>query len=126
LVIRRFTLLFIVLAIAAGVVSGTPLHTPNEKKMKCCDRARSKDRSDRAGAARLSCALNCTESTPMPSGVSFSFNPAISKVQRSIAGQIAALFPVRANRLSLPTAYLRQIPLRPPDAKYVQYHSLLI
>jgi hypothetical protein len=125
-VLKRLTLLFVVLAIAAGVVSGMPLHAPNEKRMKCCDKARGKDRSDRAEAARLCCALNCTESTPTPSGVSFNFNPANAAAERSIADQIAALFPVRANRPSPLPLYHPRTPPRPPDAKYVQHHSFLI
>jgi len=123
---KRFTLLFIVLAIAAGVVSGMPLHAPNEKRMKCCDKARSKERSAWAEGARLCCALNCTESTPTPSGVSFNFNPTGSTVQSSIAEQIAALFPLIAGRPSPSLPYQRQVPQRFSNAKYVQYHQFLI
>ncbi len=107
-------------------MSGTPLHSPNDKMMKCCDKAKSKDGSPAATAADLCCAVNCSESVPTPSGSSFNFSPSNAQISKSIAEQIAALFPQKKVHLSTSPQYSRQILSRIFQPKYIQYNSFLI
>ncbi len=126
MMVKRITLLFILIALAGGVVSGTPLHSPNDKMMKCCDKARSKDHSPAAEATRLCCAVNCSESIPTPSGISFSFYPSNKPVSQSIAEQIAALFPTRTVQPSKSPLYSRLVLTRTFQPRYIQHNSFLI
>ena len=124
--VKRFTMLFLVLAIATGVVSGTPLHSPNDKMMKCCDKAKSKDGSPAANAADLCCAVNCSESVPTPSNASFNFSPSNAQISKSIAEQIAALFPYAKAESSVSPKYLRETLTRTFQPKYLQHNSFRI
>lgn len=123
---KRLTLLFVLFALAGGVLAGTPLHEPNDGMMECCKRAKSKDHSPMAEAARLCCAVNCSESIPSPSGISFNFSPSYTAISRSIAEQIEALFAkAKAAPISLPN-YSREILSRTLQPRYIQYNSFLI
>src|SRR5258708_6710330 len=124
--VKRLTLFILLLALAGGVVSGTPLHAPNDTMMKCCDKAKSKDKSQEASIARLCCGLNCSESTSTPSGVSFNFSPSNVTVSKSIAEQIAALFPTRKVQTSLSPQYSRETLPRTFQPKFIQHNSFLI
>lgn len=123
---KQITLLFLLLAVAGGVASGTPLHAPTGKMMTCCDKAKSKDKSLAAEAARLCCAVNCSDSTPVPSGTSLNFSPSNIAVSKSIAEQIAALFPTRKVRTSQSFQHSHEIFRRAFQPKYVQHNSFLI
>src|SRR2546421_12585860 len=123
--VRRLTLFIVLLALAGGVVSGTPLHAPNDKMMKCCDRAKSKNKSQEASIARLCCGLNCSESTPTPSGTSFNFSPSNVTISKSIAEQIAVLFPTRKPQTSRSLQYSREILPRTSQSKFIQHNSFL-
>lgn len=122
----RVLILFVLFALAGSVVSGTPLHSRNDKMMKCCDKARSKDHSPAAGSARLCCAVNCNELTPTPSGVSFNFSPSNKSVSQSIADQIAALFSTKEGQTSKSPLFLRVVPARTFQPRYIQHNSFLI
>ena|SRR2546430_954204 len=124
--VKRLTLLFLLLALAGGVVSGTPLHSPDDRMMKCCKRAKSKDNTPEANAARLCCAVNCSDPAPGSRGASSNFAPLGFAVSQSIAGQIAALFPARRVQLSTPFRYSREFLPRPFLPKFIQHNSLLI
>lgn len=126
MMVRCLTMLFLLLALVSGVVSGTPLHASNDKMMKCCDKAKSKDRSPAATAADLCCAVNCSESVPTPSSGSFNFSPSNAQISKSIAEQIAALFPKEKTYLSTSPQYSREILPRIFQPKYIQYNSFLI
>lgn len=124
--VKRLTLLLLVLALADGVVSGTPLHSANSQMMKCCDKAKSKDKTPKAEAARLCCAVNCSESAPTSFGNSCNFAPSNNTVTKSIIALIAALF---ANEKAAPVGtsnVSRQVLLRTLQPKYIQHNSLLI
>jgi hypothetical protein len=123
---KRLLLLCLLIALVGGVVSGTPLHSPNSKMMKCCDKAKSADRSPAANATRLCCAVNCTESIPAPSGVSISFTPSTSAIANSIEDQIAALFSKGTEQFSTTPQYSRKPISRTSQPKFIQHHSLLI
>lgn len=123
---RRLTLLIVILSLAAGVLAGTPLHAPKDNMMECCKRAKSKERSSKAEAARLCCALNCSTTTPTSSGTSFNPTPANFTITKSIAGQIADLF-AKEKAVSInPTSYSREILPRTFQPSYIRHHAFLI
>ncbi|MFN0139898.1 MAG: hypothetical protein ACKVQW_07395 [Pyrinomonadaceae bacterium] len=124
--VRRLTFLFLLAALLSGVVSGTPLHAPNEKMMSCCDKAKSKERSPAAEATRLCCSMNCSESVPTTPGFASNFAPSGVAVSASIADQIAALFAKKTSQFTAPVTYLRESPLHPPQPTYIRHKSLLI
>jgi hypothetical protein len=124
--VKRLTLLMVILSLAAGVLAGTPLHAPKDGMMECCKRAKSKEHSPQAEAARLCCALNCTTTSPVASGASFSPAPAGFTVTRSMADQIAALF-AKENNVAVTTAnYSRPRLVRTVQPSYIQFHAFLI
>ena len=124
--VKRLTLLFVVLSLAGGVLAGTPLHAPNDGMMECCKRAKSKEQSKAAEIARLCCAVNCSTNAPTSSGTSFNAAPSNFTITRSIAGQIAALF-VKERAVSInPTSYSRKVLARTFQPKYLQNNSFLI
>lgn len=122
----RVLILFVLFAIAGGVVAGTPLHSPSGKMMKCCDKAKSKDTSPSAEAARLCCATNCSNTAPISLGGSFNFTPSNITIYKSIADQIAALFPNAKSDSSVSPQYLRKTLTSTFQPKYLQYKSFLI
>jgi hypothetical protein len=125
-VTKRITLLIVILSFAGGVLAGTPLHAPNDGMMECCKRAKSKERSPAAEAARLCCALNCSTTTPTSSGSSFNPAPANFTITKSIADQIAALF-AREKAVKIdPTSYSREVLPRTSNPSYIQHHAFLI
>ena len=124
--VKRLAMLPVLLALLGGVMSGVPLHSPNDKMAKCCDKARSKDGSPAAKAADLCCAVNCSESVPTTSIAWFSFSPGNSVVSKSIAEQIAALFSNEEVSRPLSPYYSRKILSRVLQPKFIQHHSLLI
>lgn len=124
--VKQLALLFVLWALVAGVVSGTPLHSSNGAMMKCCDKAKSQDRSPAADAADLCCAVNCSESVPTPSSASLNFSPSVAQISKSIAEQIAALFSKEVIHPSTSPQYLREIPPRTFQPKYIQHKSFLI
>ena len=124
--ITRVLILFVLFTVVGGVVAGTSLHAPSGKMMKCCDKAKSKDRSPSAEAARLCCATNCSNAAPISFGGSFNFSPSTITVYKSIADQIAALFPNTKIESSVSPQYLRKPLTSTFQPKYLQYKSFLI
>ena len=124
--IPRVLILFVLFTVVGGVVAGPPLHAPSGKMMKCCDKAKSKDRSPSAEAARLCCATNCSNAAPISFGGSFNFSPSTITVYKSIADQIAALFPNTKIESSVSPQYLRKPLTSTFQPKYLQYKSFLI
>jgi hypothetical protein len=119
-------LLIVILSLAVGVLAGTPLHDPNDGMMECCIRAKSKDKSPKAEAARLCCAINCSTTTPTSSGASFNAAPANFTITKSIAGQIAALFAKEKAAPIIDSAYSREVLARTFQPSYIQHHAFLI
>jgi hypothetical protein len=126
MVSKRLTLLFLLVALLGGVVSGTPLHASNDKMMSCCDKAKSKERSPAAEATRLCCAVNCSDSVPTTPGFASNFAPATVAISASIAGQIATLFEkARPQREALPK-FSREIPPEQSQPTFIRHKALLI
>ena len=122
----RLTLLFLLFALAGGIVSGMPLHAPSEKMMECCDKARSSDQSPMAEASRFCCVVNCSDSAPTSPAAAFNFSPSSTTISQSIADQIAALFPTKESQSSKPHAYSRVVLTRTFQPRYIQHKSFLI
>lgn len=123
---KWLTSVFLLFALAGGVVAGMPLHSEKMDMMRCCDKAKSKDKSAEATLARLCCALNCTDSAPTSTRFSSNFSASSVTIEDSISAQIANLF--KANRYvpSVSLAYGRPLLGRSFQAKYIQHHSFLI
>ncbi|MEP6944406.1 MAG: hypothetical protein ABJA02_00700 [Acidobacteriota bacterium] len=124
--VKRLTLLAVILSLAAGVLAGAPLHAPKDGMMECCKRAKSKEVSPKAEAARLCCAINCTTTSPVSVGTSFNPAPAGFTITRSMADQIAALFPAGTNGAIKPATYSRESITRTIQPSYIQFHAFLI
>lgn len=123
---KRLIMLMVVLALAVGVLAGTPLRDPNGSMPECCKRARSKERSPQAEAARLCCAVNCSTTTPTSSSTSFNSAPVNFTITASIADRIAAIFAKKTAVVAAPAAYSREILLLTFQPSYIQHHSFLI
>lgn len=126
---KRLLSSFLVLfALAGSVLAGMPLHAGmmDSKMMKCCKKAKGQEQSPSANAARLCCAVNCSDPAPTSSVSSFNFTPAIVNVSESISRQIPDLFGRR--KQSLPTLFsIDGPPVRQSShPKYIQHHSFLI
>ncbi|MFZ1700960.1 MAG: hypothetical protein WAU71_09070 [Pyrinomonadaceae bacterium] len=124
--IRRVVIFLVLFALVGGVVSGTPLHSPNDKMMKCCDKARSQDKTAEAFATQLCCGLNCSESAPTSPGSTINFSPSNITVFKSIAEQIAAIFPTKLYQPSSSYRYSLGPIARTFQPKYLQHNSFLI
>lgn len=115
----------LLLAFAGGVFAGMPLHAP-KPTMKCCDKAKAKARAGHASLARLRCALNCTETAPTSSGLSFGFSPTLA-----VSGpSVSVAFTRRSDdeRYAAPVELARTTSAAALSFKprYLRYHSFLI
>ncbi len=123
---KWLTSVFLIFALAGGVLAGMPLHLENSKMSKCCTKAKSKDKTPEVKAAQLCCAVNCTEPAPTAPGVSFNFSPSAVIISDSIFRQIALLL---ENEKPVSTAFLVPDPKilpRKSQPKYIQHQSILI
>jgi hypothetical protein len=52
---KRLTSVFLLLALAGGVLAGMPMHSGNmnSRMMSCCKKAKSKERTKEAGIAQV-------------------------------------------------------------------------
>lgn len=126
---KWLTSLLLILALASGVLAGTPLQLGNENSqmMDCCKKAKSKEQSKEANIARLCCALNCSNSAPAPSGTSFNFSPSAIIIRDSIIKQIAVLLFIKEKPTTNIAFSFRRVPLAQKiQPKYLQHHSFLI
>lgn len=127
---KWLTTLFLILAMAGSALTGMPLHSgnTNSRMMKCCQKAKSKEKSKEASLARLCCAVNCGDSTPTPSGTSFNFSPSFSNINDSLIKRITLLVLfIKEKPKSTEAILFKRIPLAQKfQLKYLQHHSLLI
>ncbi len=117
---------FVLFALTGGVFAGVPFHSEKMEMMKCCDKAKSKDKSTEASIARLCCALNCSDSAPVSSGLSFNFSPSSVVIEESIVAQITDLFKIKRIKPSISQSYVLTVVSRVFQPKYIQHHSFLI
>jgi hypothetical protein len=125
---KWLTSVFLLFSLAGGVLAGMPLHAGNtNSQMKCCKKAKSKEQTPEVKAARLCCALNCTESAPTSGGASFNFSPAAFIISETIINQIVSLLLIKQKSDSTAAiSYNFEIPPRRFPPKYIQHHSILI
>jgi hypothetical protein len=126
---KWLTSIFLLLALASGVLAGMPLHSGNmnSRMMDCCKKAKSKEQSSEASIARLCCALNCTDPAPTSSSLSYNFSPSTIIISDSIVKQIAQLLYATEKPITV-TFVLpkREILPRKNPPKYIRHHSFLI
>lgn len=122
---KGLTSFFLLAVMVSSVLAGNLMHTgekecPMTGEMDCCATARMKDDKPEARAARLCCALNCTEpGTTIPSG-SYRVSPQLAvalhgalvppSVSLSIQGQARVSSPPGLVQQSNPV-YIRHLAL---------------
>src|SRR5215470_17068594 len=104
-----------------------PLHSESSMSMMdCCDRAMSGDATSEANAARLCCAVYCSDPAPTaPADSQANFSPSSVTVIDSIAFQIARLAGT-TNRSEHLVFRSSRPGIRQSQPKYIQHHSFLI
>ncbi len=122
---KFITSLFLVFAVAGGVLAGMPLHAEKPGMSKCCDKAKEKGHAPEMKAANLCCLLNCSDTAPTSSS-SFNMSPSAVVVRDNISAQIADLFEYRTAALKVPSFIERVVVPKKLHPKYLQYHSFLI
>ncbi len=124
------TSLFLLFALASGVLAGTPAFTSNAENdmsaMECCKKKTKDCDAESVSAAQLCCAINCGNPAPTAPGASVNFSPSAIIISDSILKQIAA----RLNREKLLQAvsfsFERKTLPQKFQPKYIQNHSFLI
>lgn len=125
---RLLSSLFVLFALAGSILAGMPLHAGmiDKKMLKCCKKAKGSEQSPSATAARLCCAVNCSDPAPTSSVSSFSFSPTGVNVIESIEKQVAELFGKRRPFTPVLPAIDRTPTVRSSPPKFIQHHSFLI
>lgn len=129
---KYLTSAFLLLALASGVLAGTPVFAGDASggmsAMECCK----KKAKNCHGAASLSaawacCLINCNSPAPTAPGASFNFSPSVVVVRDSILRQIAALFKKEKPALSAVFFPIeRKAFSQKFQPKYIRHHSFLI
>jgi hypothetical protein len=75
-VFKKLTNLLLLIALAASVAAGMPLHSGSgeAEMMDCCKKALEQSASPHVSAARLCCAMNCNEPGSLSGNTSQSFS----------------------------------------------------
>lgn len=123
--VKRLIIFFVLLAVASGVVSGTPLQSSSEKMMKCCETARN-GKTPLAEATRLCCALNCSESIPSPSSSLFNHSSSDCPFSKRVLGTIATFIPSKIVYRSLLLPSPGPVLPRAVLPKYIRHNTFLI
>jgi hypothetical protein len=120
--------LFLLFTLASGVLAGMPLRAGNMDSgmMACCVKAKSNEQSAEANAARVCCAVKCTDPAPTSPSGSFNFAPANLEISKAVAERISALFKKEKTLPRLAGSYSRKIYPRIFQPKYIQNNSFLI
>lgn len=125
---RLLSSLFVLFTLAGSILAGMPLHAGmmDKKMMKCCKKAKGHEQSPSADAARLCCAVNCSDPAPTSSVSSFNFSPAGINVTDSIVRQLAELLDKRRWISHVLPGFDIAPALRSSPPKFIQHHSFLI
>lgn len=128
--LKRLTALVFVLVIGGGAVAGTPLHSHDQEcemgamaMMDCCIKAREQSQAPEVLAAKLCCAINCSQ--PVPAGQTGTFNP--QTAQSPVTSPLLASAPPPADLLPPSLQRGRELTLAlsfPPG--YIRHSALLI
>ena len=122
--VKWLTSVFLVITVAYGGAVGASLHTESSGMSKCCDKAKSGDRTPQVQAAVLCCALNCTDPAPTSSGIVIDLSTtflAKTEFLVSIEDLVGSAWPG-----SIPYPIGQNAILRSNQPKYIQTHSFLI
>lgn len=119
---------FLILALGAGVVSGMPLHSNDEKckhgmsGMDCCKTALGQGNQQEVATARVCCAVNCPQS-----GTKGSSSVRVPKPSSMLSAALYAMVQVAAPRVVPVSPWLRSHS-PPPDSNpaYIRNLALLI
>ncbi len=123
---KQLTSLFLFFALAGGVFAGMSFHSEKMGMMKCCDKAKSKDKTPEVKAAQLCCALKCNDSAPTSSSSSFNFSPSAIIISDSILKQIASLLKKEKVIRTVSFPFERETFSPKHQPKYIEHHSFLI
>ncbi len=125
---KWLTSLFLLFALASGVLAGTPVFSGNAENgmsaMKCCKKKSHEVKS--VSAAQLCCAVNCSSPAPTAPGASFNFSPLAVIISDSILKQIESLLGQQKPALNVSFSFERVIFSQKFQPKYIQNHSFLI
>jgi hypothetical protein len=127
---KWLTSLFLLFALASGVLAGTPVFSGNAENgmsaMACCKKKPKDCDAKSVSAAQLCCAINCGNPAPSSPGASFNFSPLAVIISDSILKQIASLFGQQKPALKVSFSFERVIFSQKFQPKYIQNHSFLI
>lgn len=126
---KRLNIFMLVAALTAGVLSGVPAHAGEHDcpmggiADDCCATAREHGGAPEVSAARLCCALNCTEPGTTGQAGSFQLSPTVALTLHT-----GAMPPVAADSpyAALPRSYSSSSPPRDSHPAYIRHLALLI
>lgn len=125
--LKWLTSFFLLAVMTGSSVTGMPLHSGEKEchmagMMDCCAKARMRSNKPEAKAARLCCALNCTEpGTPTPTG-SFKISPQLAAVLDSVLVPHSSSLPIPGLARSISPPGYRQN----SNPAYIRHLALLI
>ena len=119
---KKLTNLVLVVAVAASVAAGMPLHSRSAQSamMDCCKKALEQSDSPHVAAARLCCAMNCSE----PASTNGNFGQNFSQTGAELSPVIVVALPPLANYKSQRPRYARMSSATKPA--YILNLALLI
>ena len=124
------TSLFLLFALASGVLAGTPVFSGNAENgmsaMECCKKKVKDCDAKSVSAAKLCCAVNCNSPAPSSPSATFNFSPSSVIISDSILKQIAALLKAEKQAPRISFRFEREISSQKFQPKYLQHHSFLI
>lgn len=127
---KWLTSLFLLFALAAGVLAGTPVFSGNAENgmsaMECCKKKAKDCDAKSVSAAQLCCAVNCNSPAPTSPGAPVNFSPVAVIISDSILKQIALLFGNEKPIRIISFAFERETLPQKHQPKYIQHHSFLI
>ncbi len=128
---KWLTSLFLLFALAAGALAGATPFSGNAQNgmsaMECCKKKKMDcDGAKSMSAAKLCCAVNCSNPTPNSAGASFNFSPSIILISDSILKQIALLLKKEKPDQPILFSFEPEILLKRFQPKYIQNNSFLI
>jgi hypothetical protein len=125
---KWLTSLFLLFALASGVLAGTPVFSGSAENgmsaMECCKKKKMDAKT--VSAAQLCCAVNCNSPAPSSPGAPVNFSPSIILISDSILKQIASLLGREKPVQPVSYAFERETFPQKHQPKYIQHHSFLI
>ncbi len=118
--------LLLIFAFGTGIFAGVPMHSGKSQMMKCCDKAKKKEKTPEAKAAQLCCVFNCNNSAPTSSSSTFNFSPTAISIRDSISKQISLQLKKERVILTVSFSFERETFPQKLQPKYIQHHSFLI